>query len=90
MWAPPSPQYRNGIIIKYVIDISSSDYVKFVNVKNPTLTTPNNVNYNITGLSPGTIYALRVAAATVNGTGPYSSWRRIKTVETGEKIRRIL
>ena len=48
------------------------------------------MNYNITGLSPGTEYTLRVAASTVNGTGPYSSWRRIKTVETGKKIHGII
>ena len=84
VWVPPSSYYRNGIIIKYVIDLSLSDDV-IVDVENPAFNTPNTVNYNITGLSPGTTYTLRVAAATVNGTGPYSYRRRIKTVETGKK-----
>ena len=84
MWVPPSSYYRNGIIIKYIIDLSLNDDIT-VDVENPAFYTPTYVNYNITGLSPGTIYALRVAAATVNGTGPYSYRRRIKTVETGKK-----
>ena len=83
VWVPPSSYYRNGIIIKYIIDLSLSDDV-IVDVENPAFNTPNTMNYNITGLSPGTIYALRMAAATVNGTGPYSYRRRIKTVETGK------
>jgi hypothetical protein len=81
VWVPPSSYYRNGIIIKYIIDLSLNDDIT-VDVENPAFYTPTYVNYNITGLSPGTIYALRVAAATVNGTGPYSYRRRIKTVET--------
>ena len=83
MWVPPSPRYRNGIIDKYIIDLPLNDDIIF-DVENPAFNTPNTVNFNITGLSPGTIYTLRVAAATVNGTGPYSSQRRIRTVETGK------
>jgi hypothetical protein len=81
VWVPPSSYHRNGIIIKYIIGLSARDDDIVVDVENPAFNTPNNVNYNITGLSPGTSYELRVAAATVNGTGPYSSRRRIKTVE---------
>ena len=75
---------RNGIIINYVIDLSSRDENITVNVQTPTFSTPENLYYNITGLSAGSEYTVRVAASTVNGTGPFSGDVRISTLGDGE------
>ena len=72
-WDIPSAGGRNGIIINYIVDVSPKIGNVTVRSQNPTFSTPEVINYNITGLSPGTEYTVRVAASTVNGTGPIST-----------------
>ena len=82
----PSADGRNGIIINYVIDLSSRDENITGVVQTPTFSTPENLYYNITGLSAGSEYTVRVAASTVNGTGPFTGEVRISTLNDGEFI----
>ena len=56
-----------------------------VNLQNPTFDTPSTILHNITGLSPGTEYTVRVAASTVNGTGPFSGGSMIRTKDNNCK-----
>ena len=76
----PSAGGRNGIIINYVIDLSSRDENITDDVQIPTFSTPENLYYNITGLSAGSEYTVRVAASTVNGTGPFTGEVKINTL----------
>ena len=82
-WTIPLAGGRNGIIINYVIDLSSRDENITVDVQTPTFSTPENLYYNITGLSAGSEYTVRVAASTVNGTGPFTEEVRISTLDDG-------
>ncbi|PFX32120.1 Immunoglobulin superfamily DCC subclass member 4 [Stylophora pistillata] len=68
-WAPPPRDYRNGIITKYVISYKEEYHkgeASSVEVLGQTL------KKTVNGLSKGTSYAIRVAAATVKGVGPFS------------------
>ena len=75
---------RNGIIINYTIDLSSRDENITIVVQTPTFSTPENLYYNITGLSAGSEYTVRVAASNVNGTGPFTEKVGISTLGDGE------
>ena len=75
---------RNGIIINYAIDLSTRDENIIVVLQTLTFSTPENLYYNITGLSAGREYTVRVAASTVNGTGPFTGEVRISTLDDGE------
>ena len=79
-WTIPPASERNGIIINYVIDLSSRANRITVDVQTPTFSSPENLFYNITGLSAGSEYTVKVAASTVNGTGPFTREMRISTI----------
>ena len=64
--------------------MSSRDENITFDVQTPTFSTPESLFYNITGLSAGSEYAVRVAASTVNGTGPFTREMRIRTLDDGE------
>ena len=83
-WSIPQKGKRNGIIIKYILFIPLQKVNITVNLQNPTFDTPSTIHHNITGLSPGTEYAVRVAASTVNGTGPSGRGSMIKTTDDCE------
>ncbi|KRY56600.1 Neogenin -like protein [Trichinella britovi] len=75
-WAPPPAKERNGDIVAYKIrfklkDRGSKSYT--IHVDGP------NTEYTISDLEPGATYMVRVAAVTVNGTGPYSIWTEVVT-----------
>ena len=69
-WQLPSDiMYRNGPIIGHVIQYSrvgSNDTMMSITVNNGT-------THTISGLVACTKYSVRVAAKTVNGTGPFST-----------------
>lgn len=68
-WAPPPRDYRNGIIKNYVISYKKEyDKGEPSSVEVPGHTLKKTIN----GLSKGTSYTIRVAAATVKGEGPFS------------------
>ena len=83
-WDIPLAGGRNGIIINYMVEVSPKIGNVTVRSPNPTFSTPELITYNITGLSPGTEYTLRVAASTVNGTGPFSTGSLISTSDDRE------
>ena len=89
-WTIPPAGKRHGIIINYIIDLSSRDENITVDVQTPTFSTPENLYYNITGLSAGSEYTVRVAASTVNGTGPFTGEVTIRTLDGGEYVAYIV
>ena len=74
-WKIPPESGRNGIITRYIIELSNANG-KVRNIihklKQFNFSFPNNVTYNLTNLTPYTTYKWKVAAATVNGTGPFT------------------
>ena len=84
-WMIPQADGRNGIIINYVIDLSSRANRITLDVQKlwANFSSPENLYYNITGLSAGSEYTVRVAASTVNGTGPFTGEVRISTLDDG-------
>ena len=74
-WKIPEESGRNGIITQYIIELSiANSNVQNITHKleHPTFSSPDNVTHNLTNLTPYTKYKWKVAAATVNGTGPFS------------------
>ena len=74
-WRIPEECGRHGIIAQYIIELNNTDG----GVRNIThelnqfnFSSPANVTHNLTNLTPNTKYRWRVAAATVNGTGPFT------------------
>lgn len=75
-WQQPQPQDRNGIITYYRLRLENrrTSTLSYLNVQR------NSVPYTVRNLSPFTTYTWAVAAATVNGTGPYSSNHSVQTL----------
>ena len=66
-WDPPPEIDHNGVIIGYVIEytrVETSDIM----IETVTYET----SYYLSVLVPFVVYSVRVAAITVNGTGPFS------------------
>ena len=83
-WDIPLAGGRNGIITNYMVEVSPNIENVTVLSPAPTFSTPELITYNITGLSPGTENTVRVAASTVNGTGPFSTGSPISTFDDSE------
>ena len=66
-WNPPPVEDQNGIILSYTIsyNVSADQPNELFNVSNTSVI--------ITGLEEFTYYNVSVGAATVNGTGPFTS-----------------
>ena len=74
-WKIPEETGRNGVIQKYIIELGQTEDNKWnITHELPTysFSSPASISYNLTNLSPHTTYKWRVAAATVNGTGPFA------------------
>ena len=74
-WSPPDKRARNGIIIGYVVKITSDNSSSLVT---------DSQRIDIVSLNPHTLYAFSVAATTAVGTGPFSMHLHVRTEETGE------
>ncbi|GFT51976.1 neogenin [Nephila pilipes] len=73
-WEPPPKEFQNGIITGYKIR------VKKKNGNGETFTTDGNRRlYALVELEKGVQYMVKMAALSVNGSGPFTDW---KTVET--------
>ena len=86
-WKIPKETGRNGVIKKYIIELQKMDNKWNITHELPTynFSSPASVSYNLTNLTPHTTYKWRVAAATVNGTGPFAlKPNKFTTLEDGE------
>lgn len=75
-WEPPSEETRNGQITGYKI--------RYRKNKKPTLveTTPGNVrHYELLNLDRMSLYQVKIAALTINGSGPFTNWQDAETYE---------
>nr|XP_045016376.1 neogenin isoform X8 [Jaculus jaculus] len=78
-WQPPSPATQNGQITGYKIRYRKASRKSDVT---ETLVTGTQLSQLIEGLDRGTEYNFRVAALTVNGTGPATDWLAAETFES--------
>ncbi|XP_013374457.1 PREDICTED: neogenin isoform X5 [Chinchilla lanigera] len=78
-WQPPSVATQNGPITGYKIRYRKASRKSDVT---ETLVTGTQLSQLIEGLDRGTEYNFRVAALTVNGTGPATDWLSAETFES--------
>ena len=75
IWDPPPEEHRNGIIIGYVISVSSTNtgetFQSFTSMDSA----------EVDGLRPFTTYFIAVAAQTNAGVGPFSTTLQADTTE---------
>lgn len=76
-WQPPPVEEQNGQITGYKIRYRKQK-------RHPQIeTTSANVRHNeLRGLDKKSIYQVKIAAMTVNGTGPFNEWNAIETYES--------
>ncbi|XP_076366090.1 neogenin-like isoform X4 [Tachypleus tridentatus] len=76
-WQPPPKEAQNGIITGYKIR-----YKLKGSRRGDTVTTDGNRRlYALTGLKRGARYNIRIAALSVNGSGPSTEWLTTETFE---------
>lgn len=76
-WEPPPEEERNGPLTGYKIK-----YRKAKKSGQQTETTPGNVKfYELKNLDRMSSYQIKIAAMTVNGTGPFTDWNNVETYE---------
>lgn len=79
-WSPPTPEDRNGVIRKYLINITG----KFEDILQPTLILESyNTSILILDLYPNSEYTISVSAFTI-GAGPFTSELSVTTLEDGK------
>ena len=76
-WAPPPKGQQNGEIVSYAVEYSEGGSNSTV------VNTTQGMRYTAEGLTTDRVYQFRVAANTVNGTGPFSEWTEVATIPTG-------
>ncbi|XP_020805470.1 neogenin isoform X3 [Drosophila serrata] len=75
-WEPPAEEDRNGQITGYKIRYRK--YKDAPQVKS----TPANIRYfELSNLDRNAEYQVKIAAMTVNGSGPFTEWHRANTLE---------
>ncbi|KMY93244.1 neogenin isoform X3 [Drosophila simulans] len=75
-WEPPAEEDRNGQITGYKIR-----YRKFKDAPQ-VKSTPANIRYfELSNLDRNAEYQVKIAAMTVNGSGPFTEWNRANTLE---------
>ncbi|XP_059953021.1 neogenin isoform X6 [Mesoplodon densirostris] len=78
-WQPPPPATQNGQVTGYKVRYRKASRKSDVT---ETLVTGTQLSELIEGLDRGTEYNFRVAALTVNGTGPATDWLSAETFES--------
>ncbi|XP_032478619.1 neogenin isoform X5 [Phocoena sinus] len=78
-WQPPPPATQNGQITGYRVRYRKASRKSDVT---ETLVTGTQLSQLIEGLDRGTEYNFRVAALTINGTGPATDWLSAETFES--------
>ena len=79
-WDPPPKEQQNGEIVSYEVEYREEG-------SNSTVvnTTTRDMRYTAEDLTTDRVYQFRVAANTVNGTGPFSEWENVTTIPIGEE-----
>ena len=77
-WAPPPKGQQNGEIVSYEVEYREEGSNSTV------VNTTRGMRYTAEDLTTDRMYQFRVAANTVNGTGPFSKWERVITIPIGE------
>ena len=88
-WSLPLKKGRNGIITHYIVElwVYVTEDREFKSIRNITvLNNSPNITYNVTGLTPYTKYAWKVAAVNDAGVGVLTSYNVFMTLEDGEEI----
>ncbi|KAK7084454.1 putative aminophospholipid-translocase, partial [Halocaridina rubra] len=75
-WEPPAPEDQNGVITGYKIRYKEKG--KAGSTKTKT-TDGNRRLFALTDLKKSTQYSIKLAALTVNGTGPATNWIQAET-----------
>ena len=78
-WAPPSKGQQNGEIVSYEVEYREEGSNSTV------VNTTRAMRYTAEDLTTDRVYQFRVAANTVNGTGPFSEWTAVGTIPTGKE-----
>lgn len=73
-WEPPSKESSNGQITGYKIR-----YRKLKENHQVRMTPGNIQHYELDNLEKASEYQIKIAALTVNGTGPFSEWMKAET-----------
>ena len=76
-WDPPPPESQNGVIVKYVINVTVQETGEKFQLTSATNT------LIVTTLSPFRTYVCIIAAATSAGIGPFSISVSVMTPEDG-------
>ena len=79
MWAPPPKGQQNGEIVSYEVEYREEGSNSTV------VNTTRGMRYTAEDLTTDRVYQFRVAANTVNGTGPFSEWENITTIPIGKE-----
>ena len=82
-WAPPPKGQQNGEIVSYKVEYREEGSNSTV------VTTTRGMRYTAEDLTTDRVYQFRVAANTVNGTGPFSEWTEVGTIPTGNGCLRL-
>ena len=80
MWSPPPTSQQNGLIVHYVVNVSSKERKEIFRF-NSVLP-----NFVVHSLHPFTSYSCAVAAETI-AVGPFSAPVQIATPEDGKSLR---
>ena len=76
-WAPPPKGQQNGEIVSYEVEYREEGSNSTV------VNTTQGMRYTAEDLTTDRVYQFRVAATTVNGTGPFSEWENVTTIPIG-------
>ena len=76
-WAPSPKGQQNGEIVSYAVEYREEGSNSTV------VNTTRGMRYTAEDLTTDRVYQFRVAATTVNGTGPFSEWTEVVTIPTG-------
>ena len=79
-WDPPLPQYRNGIIRRYLLVLESEEFESNIGVYS------TDTNITVTNLHPYTLYECTISAETVM-IGPESDTELARTHEAGIQVK---
>ncbi|XP_063437519.1 receptor-type tyrosine-protein phosphatase S-like isoform X2 [Mytilus trossulus] len=81
-WNPPPEHTRNGDLVYYRLEYRT----KYDETSKTMLVPADKNEMLLSGLEEGIVYEMRVAAVTVNGTGPYSTWVQMVVTKSGTVI----